>query len=300
MITIFTPTYNRAHTLGRLYDSLTRQTNQDFVWLIVDDGSTDETEAMVRFWQNEGKLGIVYYQEPNQGKSAAHNKGVELASTELFFCVDSDDYLVDDAVAAVLDAWEGGDKDCIGILAYKAYMDGTLVTKIKKNHLAKATLRAFYDNGMTGDTALIYKTSVLKMHRFPQFADEKFVTEKYLYDQLDQDGLLLLLDKAIYVCEYLPDGYTFNSGSLFFNNPNGYFAYLEQRLHYDKTFKEKFLDSMRYVALGIARRREGLVKNAVYPTVAALAYPAGWLLYCMRYRKLRNAMDREKDGTHEG
>ena len=100
-ITVFTPSFNRAHLLSRLYDSLLKQTTNDFEWLIVDDGSTDDTETKVEEFINKGELPIRYYKQQNGGKHRAINTGVQLASGELFFIVDSDDGLVHDCIQKV-------------------------------------------------------------------------------------------------------------------------------------------------------------------------------------------------------
>lgn len=282
IVTIFTPAYNRAYTLGRLYDSLLHQTDKRFCWLIVDDGSTDETEKLVSSWIDENKIEIEYYKQENQGKPAAHNKGVELTHTALFTCVDSDDYLTDDAVAEILSAWTEIPDDCVGILGYKREANNVL-TKCSNTDITKGTLRYLYDHGLSGDTVLIFKSDVLKMFSFPKFAGEKFIPEAYLYDLLDQEGELFLLRKAIYVCEYLSDGYTSGMAKLLYSNPQGYFCYINQRLRMDKGFKQCFADSIRYDAMAIAHQKSGIIREAVYPLYALLAYPAGWIFYKKRY-----------------
>ena len=118
-VTVFTPTYNRGYTIGRLYDSLLRQTDKRFCWIIVNDGSTDNTEELILDWIKEKRIDIQYYKQKNQGKPSAHNKGVELTRTELFTCVDSDDYLKDNAIEEIITAWQNHPDDCIGILGYR-------------------------------------------------------------------------------------------------------------------------------------------------------------------------------------
>ena len=119
MLTIFTPTYNRRHILPRLYDSLCAQTSKDFVWLVVDDGSTDQTFELFEEWQKEKKINISFYQQKNQGKSVAMNKGINECKTKLFTCVDSDDYLVNEAVNSILDTWMHCHPYSIGILCLR-------------------------------------------------------------------------------------------------------------------------------------------------------------------------------------
>lgn len=287
MLTIFTPAYNRAHTLGRLYESLLRQTCKDFCWLVVDDGSVDETKELVSAWKKENKISITYIYQENQGKPMAHNKGVELTDSELFTCVDSDDYLTDDAVEKVIRTWKNSKISDVGILAFKATEKGP-VTKVSAEEYTRTTLKNAYDNlGLEGDTMLVFKSEIIKKYEFPRFENEKFVPESYLYDLIDQDGELILVKEALYICEYLEGGYTSNMARLLYSNPKGYFAYINQRLSIDKNFKERFLDSIRYVSMAIAHNKKGIIKNAIYPSIALLAYPAGLLLYYKKFRSLK-------------
>jgi glycosyltransferase involved in cell wall biosynthesis len=288
-ITIFTPTYNRGYILPNLYHSLTEQNNKNFIWLIVDDGSIDQTERLVAQWISEHKVNIEYYKQSNQGKSMAHNKGVALTKTELFTCVDSDDYLSKEAIESVLLLWETKKSEIItGILAYKGYSNEKFVTDIKDKTCEKTTLKnAYACHGLVGDTMLIFKTDVISKFEFPHFLGEKFVPEAYLYDQIDQQGELLILKKTLYYCQYLEDGYTKNMAKLLLNNPNGYLAYIRQRLKFDENLKEKFLDSIRYIAMSIAAGEKNVIEKAVYPLFAMLTYPMGILFYFYRYRGIK-------------
>lgn len=293
-ITIFTPTYNRGYALDKLYESLLRQTCEDFLWLVIDDGSTDNTEELVRGWQDEHKIEIQYYKQKNQGKTAAHNRGAELTETELFFCVDSDDYLVDDAVEQILRAWESRPDGCIGIIGYQAYEDGTLITRYNGS-LTRGIFRDFARDGLKGDTALPIQTDILKKYRYPQFEGENFFPQGYLWDLMGRDGDLLLLKKPIGIVRYMRDGFTGNIARAMYNIPQGYMTAVEHRLRYfDEGFQEKFADSIRYIAMGLAHRKPGLIHNAVYPGIALLAYPGGWLFYCIRYRKIQKEEDKKR------
>ena len=111
-LTIFTPTYNRAHTLHLGYEALKKQTCKDFVWLIVDDGSTDNTRELVQGWMNHEKgFKIRYVYQENQGMHGAHNTAYRLIDTELNTCIDSDDYMPDDAVEKIVTFWEKNKSD---------------------------------------------------------------------------------------------------------------------------------------------------------------------------------------------
>ena len=288
LLTVFTPTYNRAHTLPRLYESLKGQSAKNFEWLIVDDGSNDNTRECVDAWAREGLVDIRYIYQENSGKPSAHNRGAEEARGDLFFCVDSDDYLTPDAVHVISDAINEAD-GCVGILAYKMLSDGKCVTGLRDARVTSFTLKDGYDHyGLTGDTALIFKTDVLRRFAFPIFEGEKFIPEGYLYDKIDTAGKLLVVRESVYICEYLNDGYTANMKRTLYKNPQGYFEYIENRLRIDKDIRSRLLDSIRYMAMAIAHKKPRRVRDAVYPLIALLAYLPGYLLYLRDFKRYKN------------
>ena len=145
LLTVFTPTYNRAYTLPKLYESLKRQTSRDFEWLIVDDGSSDGTRKLVEGWIDAEEIDIRYIYQENGGKPSAHNRGAREALGELFICVDSDDYLTDNAVEVIKSAWTDADEGKVGIIAYKALASGECVTRIADSEVKSFTLKGGYD-----------------------------------------------------------------------------------------------------------------------------------------------------------
>lgn len=288
-ITVFTPTYNRGYILPNLYESLVSQRNREFVWLIVDDGSTDGTKQLIQQWIAERKIHIEYVKQTNQGKSIAHNLGVSLTRTELFTCVDSDDYLCADAISSILNLWEVCNKENItGLLVYKGYENGESITKMRDDACEKSTLKDAYSrHGLVGDTMLIFRTDIISQFEFPFYQGEKFVPEAYLYDQIDQKGELLIIKKVLYFCVYLADGYSNNMASLIKSNPQGYLAYIRQRLKYDKKILDKLLDSIRYVAMSIIANETNLIGKSIYPFFTIIAYPFGVLFYLYRYGSVK-------------
>jgi glycosyltransferase involved in cell wall biosynthesis len=288
MITIFTPTYNRAFVLHKLYNSLLMQTVNEFIWIIVDDGSVDNTFELIEKWKKDDKIKIEYYKQENSGKSWAHNIGVELTNTELFTCVDSDDYLSVTAVEEIKKCWDYRDstKNIIGIIAFKGHSIGDTLTTLKNNSICSSTLRdAYRKHGLRGDTMLIFDTHVIKRYKFPRFSGEKFVPEAFLYDQIDQDGEMLVYRKILYLCEYLEDGYSKHMAQLLFNNPKGYLAYIKQRLLFDKSINERVTDTIRYTAICLSNREDRFIKKSVYPILTILTLPLASLFYVLRYRK---------------
>lgn len=286
LLTVFTPTYNRAYTLPRLYESLVGQTCRDFEWLIVDDGSSDDTRSLVEGWIAEGKISIRYVYKDNGGKPSAHNRGVAESFGELFFCVDSDDYLTCNAVEVIKGAWQNADEGNVGMLLYRAYPNGDKITDISNENITNFTLKQGYDRyGLIGDTALVFRRDVISRFEFPTFVGEKFIPEGYVYDSIDKIGTLIVVREPIYICEYLEDGYTANMKRVLYNNPEGYFAYISNRLKIDRGLKSRFLDSVRYMAMAIAKGKRRKIRDAVYPVLALVAYLPGWLLYRRDFKR---------------
>lgn len=224
-LTVFTPTYNRAHTLGRCFESLQRQTDKSFEWIVVDDGSTDDTAQCVQKYMETANFQITYYHQKNSGKHVAHNLGVEKARGDLFVCLDSDDALVDSTVDEIRVLWEKNirTESYIGILAKRGdFVKRESICGSWPNNVKSSTM---YDlprkYGFYGDTVLFFKTSILKRFCFQQFTDEKFMPESSLYYQLDRIGEMYLVDKVLYLCEYLPDGLSVRYHQLLRNNPKG-------------------------------------------------------------------------------
>lgn len=288
LLTIFTPTYNRANTLVRLYNSLLAQTIDDFIWLIVDDGSTDNTKEIVGEWIKDGLIKIQYYKQSNQGKSMAHNKGVELTNTELFVCVDSDDYLEKNTIEEIKNTKYNVRENIVGILSPRLIKNKNknfVICKSTENTFT--TLKNAYDNlGLKVDTMLVIKTRYLKKYKFPYFENEKFVPEAYLYDLIDQEGEYIVLNKHLYLCEYLDEGYTKNMAKTIKNNPNGYIAYIRQRINFETNLKCKFLDYIRYIAIAKCTKYEKIHMDKKDTILKLLAYPFGVLLYFKKYSKI--------------
>ena len=287
LLTIFTPTFNRAYTLGRLYESLKKQTNNMFEWVIVDDGSTDSTKEMVAAWKKEMKVPIRYYYQRNSGKPSAHNMGVRKTSGELFCCVDSDDYLREDAVERIIEEWKNNCGDgIIGILAFRYSSEGNPITTIASD-VKYSTLRdAYKHHGLKGDTMLVYKTEIIRKYAFPVIEGEKFIPEGFIYNKMDKEGSLWILREGLYICEYLDDGYTANVDKLIFNNYKGYILHLNTRIREVDSVFEKLMDSIRYDAIAIGHSCENIVGNAECKFFSALGYIPGYCLFRKRYLPL--------------
>ncbi len=294
-LTIFTPTYNRGYCLPALYASLKNQSNKEFEWLIVDDGSTDDTESLVASWIAENSLSIRYIKQENAGKMQAHNRGVLATKTPMFTCVDSDDWLARRAVEKIINAWDedriDGRADICGMVAYKGKNDeNTLIGNAFPDPTICSTLSGLYQSGFQGDTTLIFKTEVIKNYLFPRIKEEKFITEAYVYEQIDQTYRYCLLPEILIVCEYLSDGLTRNVDKVLFNNPCGYTAYVMQKGNFAKSWKEKF---SCYVRANCFRHKTKGAEMPVKPNnkfLYNLAYPFGVILYLKKKRSYRKGL----------
>ncbi len=237
-ITVFTPTYNRAYILENLYRSLQRQSFRDFEWLVVDDGSGDDTDRLVAGWMaEENPFPIRYVRQENGGKCRAINHGLKLAQGELFFTVDSDDYLTDDALEKV-DRWERElPKD--GNFCGFAGNLGTAPDTTPNTPLPGE----YYDGNafdrygiVDGERAMVFYTAVHRQYLYPEFSGEKFMTEGVAWNRMAQDGYKLrFFNDIIWIYEFKADGLTKAGYDLFLNNPQGTGLFFREKadfLHY--------------------------------------------------------------------
>lgn len=238
MITVFTPTYNRKHTLPRLYDSLKKQTDYDFEWIIVDDASTDGTEQYIQSLIGENKdFDITYIKQEHGGKHRAINKALDYTKAEWFFIVDSDDFLMDNAIELVKN-WiclYGDEEELAAFSGSKFDINRKIamsVPSILKDNPGLKCLnheRAFFDLSL--DKAEIYKTSILRQYRFPEYKNEFFVTEAECWNRISYDGFYTrFFPDSIYCCEYLIDGLTTGGANTkrgFSKNYYGFLDYLK-------------------------------------------------------------------------
>lgn len=290
-LTIFTPTYNRAYILPNLYESLISQTNHNFEWIIVDDGSTDNTEGIVKNWINEHKINIRYYYQNNSGKMQAHNIGVNKASSDLFICVDSDDYLFPTSVEKILECWKKeylNEKIC-GILAPRKMIDFKSENLDNINIRSKYITLTQYNNTKTykGETALAIRTKILKQYLFPKIDNEKFLTEDYIYAQIDYKYKYIFLKEYIIACKYQEDGYTNHYKELIIKNPKGYLLYFSLKSNLSDNLKQKIIYSLLYVAMAqhLCLTFKETIHNAKEKLLTFCFYPFGKYLKSYIFKK---------------
>lgn len=287
-LTIFTPAYNRAHTLPRTFESLCHQDNKDFIWLIVDDGSSDNTYELVHQWQQlDTGFEIRYVHKENGGMHTAHNTAYELIDTELNMCIDSDDCLAEGAVAAIYEKWsQVRDLNYAGIIGLDADLSGNLIGKGFPDNLEATTLSGYYAAGGNGDKKLVYRTDIIKRYPpYPVFEGEKYVALAYKYRLIDQDYKLAVLNKVLCNVEYQPDGSSRTMWKQYLNNPKGFAFWRKVCMQYPYSKKRMFIDSVHYVSSSILAKNKNYVKESPQKGLTVLAIPFGIALSIMIKQK---------------
>ena len=248
-ITVFTPAYNRADIIEKLYHSLQRQHFTDFEWLVVDDGSTDRTEAVFGQWLSENNpFPIRYIRQENGGKHRAVNQGIAKAMGELFMIVDSDDYLADDALTLV-DAVEktipaSERSNFAGVCGLKAFFDKTPIGSSFEGDFLDITNLEREKHHVFGDKGEVFYTELLKKYPFPEFPNEKFITECVVWDRIGGDGFKLrFFNDPLIFCEYRKDGLSSNIQNAFISSPRGYALYIIQNRKYQRFNEKQFSES---------------------------------------------------------
>lgn len=291
-LTVFTPAYNRAHTLERTYGSLCRQKCKDFIWLIIDDGSTDETSALVKGWQQEVQgFEIRYIYKENGGMHTAHNAAYENIDTELNVCIDSDDMLAEDAVEKIVNKWEKiKNLGYAGMIGLDADFEGNIIGKGFPEDMEATTLTGYYSQGGTGDKKLVYRTDIIKKYPpYPVFEGEKYVALAYKYRLIDQNYQLAVLDEILCNVEYQADGSSNTMFQQYIKNPKGFAFWRKVCMQYPESKKRLFVDCIHYVSSSQIARNKSYIQESPKKLLTVLCTPLGWLLTEVIKNKIKNS-----------
>lgn len=227
VITVFTPSYNRKHTLHRCYESLLRQSNKSFIWMIIDDGSTDGTEDLVRQWQMyDNGFEIQYVYKENGGLHTGYNKAIELCTTELMMCIDSDDYVAEEAIQKVISFWNTyGSDEYAGIVAPDKYENGEIIgdplPDQKSVNLIDLMCGKYKINN--GDRENVVRTELYKsVAPMESFGKEKNFNPHYMHLQISQKYDFLVLNEPLRVVQYQENGMTANIFKQYLDSPKSF------------------------------------------------------------------------------
>lgn len=277
ILSIFTPTYNRAHLLEKLFLSLQEQDSR-FEWIVIDDGSTDNTEEVIQEFIKRADFPITYIKKENGGKHTAHNRALEFAKGDLFMGVDSDDWLANDAVKKALRfSHKLIESDC-GFLAYKEDAHGNILScaipEMENQHFkANAAISRL---SASSEFCFIFKTAVLKKHPYPIMGTETFIGECVLYDALELAGYTVCLcPEVLEACEYQMDGLTVNINHIMKQNPLGYCYYFMQRIDLVSSLRERLIVCGKYHAFCFFAGKNKTPYTGKHRILVVLAKPLG-------------------------
>ena len=289
LISILTPTYNREYCISNLFESLKKQKDINFEWIVIDDGSTDDTYKL--FDELESNLFEIYfYKKKNGGKHTAINFGVPLCSGKLIFIVDSDDTLTEDATQKIKEKYIKYQmlSDVAGFSFLRKYPDGQINVKSKHNgdYIGSYNEVRILDN-TPGDMAEVYYKNILLEYPFPEFKNERFLGEAIVWIEIGKKYDLVYINEAIYVSAYLTDGLTNNRRILNIASPNGSFASAKQMLSIHLRMKQLIIATLQLIVYGKFSNKEykEIYSQTKHKLVLTLLYLPGLILYALRKRK---------------
>ena len=281
-ITVLTPAYNRQKEIKCLFDSLQKQTIQDFAWLVIDDGSDDNLSNAIAEFRKQAKFQIQYYYKENGGKHTALNIGFKLITTELTFIVDSDDVLTPDALETIADTWSHvGSTSLAGLSFLRGYSKNQVIgSKFPSNGIYNG-IDIQYRYKIPGDKAEVWRTDILKKYQFPVFEGERFQGENYVWWQIALEYDMYYVNQIIYITEYLEGGLTRSGRTLRIKCPLGGMENSRMGLHKRFPLPERFKRAMLYVCYGKFANKHfcQIISKSGYPLLVAPAYIPGYLLY---------------------
>lgn len=276
MLSIITPVYNRVECMNRLHSMLCKQTDSDFEWIIIDDGSTDCLGNLVKSWKSNFK--VVYQWKTNGGKATAVNVGLALAEGENIVVLDSDDEPLIKAVEEIRKTMARLDEDSVGAGFLICDRNGNVLgNRIKPDFQKMTILDAYAKKGFSGDKWFVFKARQYKQYRFPICDSELLVPEGTVYNRMSRDGMpVVFVDKCLLIAEYLGDGYSENIVVMKRNSPCGFFRfYYENLISRDLTLNEYYIKSFaNIIALPIAHGNKPILQILIF----VVAAPVGIML----------------------
>lgn len=290
-LSVVTPSYNRGALLKKCFESLHKQTNFNFEWIVVDDGSVDDTKTVMESMTNSNiQFPIRYIWKENGGKHTALNAAHPFIQGKYVLILDSDDMLTPDAVEVILSAWEqyASDQE-IGIITFvKKTTDGRICAYAKDENVPTDVLRYQRVCVTSSDCCEVIRSELFKKYPFPVFEGERFLAETALWYRAGLDGSCVYINKPVYICEYLEGGLTKSGKKLRINNPKGgmYTSYL--RMHSRCSFKERMKAGLLYICYGYfaSKKVRTMIREAKpYRFLAILCLIPGQVLHLLWRKK---------------
>ncbi|MBO5955123.1 MAG: glycosyltransferase family 2 protein [Clostridia bacterium] len=289
-LAIITPTYNRAELLKIAFNSLCNQTNKDFVWYVIDDGSKDNTEEVVEQLKKQADFEIVFKRKENGGKHSALNVAFNLVQEELILILDSDDELIENAVEIKLSDYKEieNDNSICGIGYLRCYRDFKVIGKPYTEDGIEDTFTNQRINKNTyGDKCEVFKSKILTKYKFPEFKGENFVSEATIWCKISLDYKMKFYNKSIYICEYQEGGLSDGVHKRLFQNPNGAAACYLSMSSRQVALKPRFKYTIAYIVYSFVA---GIKPKVQFKKVSSkllymLSFMPAWFIYLKKKRK---------------
>lgn len=294
MISVLTPTYNRAYHIRNAYQSLVNQSCKDFEWIIIDDGSSDNTSDVIDLFISENLIRIKYIKKANGGKHTALNIGVRKACGDLIVILDSDDWLSNDAIEIIykyknLVNLENG---ICGLCFLKMYSDKTIVgDSLKEEVYRRNNIDLRYFDSIKGDKEEVFLREILLQYPFPEFDKERFMSEAIVWNRISTHYDMYFINKSIYYCEYLPDGLSSNQ-NLFISNPKGTSLYANELTLNRFPLELRIRSVIDYVAysLLIKKKANEIMQNSLAKPFCIILFPIGFLKFLVLNKRSSKLM----------
>lgn len=279
-LTVFTPTYNRAHTLERCYISLCNQKCQSFKWLIIDDGSKDNTEEIVRAWQKENQLEITYVYKENGGLHTGYNKAIEMLDTELSMCIDSDDYVAENAIEKILEFWDvNRDERSAGIVGLDYDTKGKRIGCALTNCERVDGLSLLARKGC-GDKKYVVLTEAYKeVAPMPVFEGEKNFNPHYLILKMSAKYNFISYNEPLCIVEYQENGMSANIFKQYMDSPKSFMELRRVIMELPNQSAGYLIKTiMHYISSGFIAKQKRLVRMSPRKFLTVVLYPFGYIL----------------------
>ena len=257
-LSILTATYNRANYLTKLYESIKKNLKYNITpeWIIVDDGSTDDTKNIVQEFIKENRIIIKYMYQKNSGKMIAINEATKMATGDLIIDCDSDDYFSDNGFEIIEKNAKKllKDEELYGMAFLKKEENGKISGKeFSRNEYKTTMFDLYFKEDIGGEKILVYNSKIRKMYSHQLENNEKFITEARMYHKMDEKYKLLAINEIVEIGSYIEDGYTKNINKTFIENPYGYYMYFKELLQKNMkgvNFSKRLYAIKHYILFG--------------------------------------------------
>ena len=278
---IITTTYNRDYCIHQVYESLRKQQCKDFMWLVVDDGSDDNTKEIIQGYIAEGIIEIEYIYQENQGMTAARNTAYENIYTEICTIIDSDDWMEDGGVEKIINYWKAyGSESVAGIIALNRRTDGDLSARNLPQGIKQCTLFDLHEKyKCKGDKKLIYRTDIAKKYPYPRFEGEKVFPASYKFRLIDLDYEMLLMNDTVCIVDVNESGLSFDILNQYRKNPKGFSFYRNEMMRISNNPLYRIRQAIHYIASSKFSNDSQYIRNASKKLYVLLCLPLGLIFY---------------------